>query len=61
MFMFGQTGSGKTHTMTSIESRAAKDIFESEGGGGWGAREENEKIAENFHQCWNICGLEAPQ
>ncbi|KAF4674305.1 hypothetical protein FOL47_009457 [Perkinsus chesapeaki] len=28
MFMFGQTGSGKTHTMTSIESRAAKDIFQ---------------------------------
>ncbi|KAF4705885.1 hypothetical protein FOZ62_007500, partial [Perkinsus olseni] len=26
--MFGQTGSGKTHTMTSIESRAAKDIFQ---------------------------------
>eukprot|EP00928_Gymnodinium_smaydae_P042229 TRINITY_DN28462_c0_g2_i3.p1 TRINITY_DN28462_c0_g2~~TRINITY_DN28462_c0_g2_i3.p1 ORF type:complete len:1029 (-),score=184.15 TRINITY_DN28462_c0_g2_i3:104-3130(-) len=34
IFMFGQTGSGKTHTMTAIETMAAKDLFEdaSEGG-----------------------------
>ncbi|CAD7936675.1 unnamed protein product [Amoebophrya sp. A120] len=28
MFMLGQTGSGKTYTMTAIESRAAKHVFE---------------------------------
>lgn len=30
MFMLGQTGSGKTYTMTAIESRAAKHVFESQ-------------------------------
>ena len=40
ILMFGQTGSGKTHTMTGIEERAAKGIFdrlaeaEADGGGG---------------------------
>eukprot|EP00811_Abedinium_folium_P004550 NODE_1418_length_2483_cov_5.893039.p1 GENE.NODE_1418_length_2483_cov_5.893039~~NODE_1418_length_2483_cov_5.893039.p1 ORF type:complete len:725 (-),score=173.24 NODE_1418_length_2483_cov_5.893039:307-2250(-) len=28
VLMFGQTGSGKTHTMTAIESMAARDLFQ---------------------------------
>ncbi|CAD7959783.1 unnamed protein product [Amoebophrya sp. A25] len=44
MFMLGQTGSGKTFTMTAIESRAAKQVFEMNKNASNGGRQQKAAI-----------------